>query len=194
MSRREQRKAFERWREQTRRAAVADARTLAIDIAAGRDQGLTGYGMGIVLSAGETVWRELDAGYFVLDTYSHIHHHHGWSGNIDRSYEVTDKRWTNHGVLRWLVTNQRLASRYADGELISIYWVDPGGCQIDLDAEYVILDSHKRTRYCLTGPAAPVIAVAAVSSLHGAHALIDHPGLGPLRARPNSSRTAVGTT
>lgn len=177
MSRRKQRKAFERWREQTRRAAATDARALAIDIAAGNDHRLAGYAMGIVLNAGETVWRELDAGYFILDTYSHIHHQHGWSGNINRSYQVTDKRWTNHGVLHWLVTNQRLASRSADGELISIYWVDRGGCQIDLDAECVFLDSHNCTRYCLTGPAAPVIAVAAVASLHGTHALIDHPGL-----------------
>jgi hypothetical protein len=140
--------------------------------------------MGIALGAGETVWRELDAGYFILDTYSHIHHHHGWGGNVDRTYEVTDKRWTNHGRLRWLVTNQRLASRCSDGELISIYRAELGGCQIDLDAEYVIVDRLNGTRHCLTGPTTPVIAVAAVGCLHGAHALIDHPALEPLRARP----------
>lgn len=143
---------------------------------------LNGAGCGACVSAGETVWRELDAGYFILDTYSHIHHQHGWSGNINRSYEVTDKRWTNHGVLRWRVTDQRLASRSADGELISIYWVALGGCQIDLDAECVILDSHNRTRYCLTGPAVPVIAVAAVAS----------PARHPRTHRPSPPGAATG--
>jgi hypothetical protein len=55
----------------------------------------------------------------------------------------------------------------------------------------VSLDIDNEPSLIWTGPAVAPLAVAAVFCLYGARAMIDHPGLAPLRVRTDASE-AVG--
>ncbi len=88
------------------------------------------------------------------------------------------------GILDWRITNQRLAARQTDGTVLSIYWSAIEAVSVDLAREYVMLDAINGFHGVLSGPTVAPIAVAAIASCHGPHALLDHPALEQLRARP----------
>lgn len=90
-------------------------------------------------------------------------------------------RVINAGMTDWIITDQRLASRQHDGQIISIRWAALTGLNVDLPAERVVLDGPDGYHGELTGPAIAPIAVAAIAARHGAHAPLHHPALTPLR-------------
>lgn len=158
--------------EVTRQHAYAAARSLALDIGAGHDTGSAAYGSGIVLLPGEAVWAEqVPADWVVQETYT-------WPDGTSR------KQWDRHGVRPWLVTDRRLASRQPDGTLSQVNWADVAGCRVDLVDELVIFNSVTGWQGALAGPAAAVIAVAAIAGVYGVQALAEHPGLAALRTQP----------
>ena len=98
-------------------------------------------------------------------------------------------------VTPWLVTNERIVGRYGNGDLSGWRWEWVVGCLVDLtpEREYVQLDTHvdqRAVRVSWYGPGVGPLAVAAVYHLHGVRALLNHPGLAPLRTgASNLSRT-----
>jgi hypothetical protein len=77
-----------------------------------------------------------------------------------------------------------LATRLAaDGSrLVSNWWASIAGVQVDLAADIVVLDDRASSwRGAYGGPAAAIVAVAAVERVHGSAALVQHPALGLLR-------------
>ena len=83
-----------------------------------------------------------------------------------------------------MITSQRLATRLgADGGwLVSNWWASIAGVQVDLGCHLVVLDDRAGSwRGPYGGPAAAIMAVAAIERVHGPAALVHHPALAPLR-------------
>jgi hypothetical protein len=150
-------------------AAVArsEARSLVVDLLGGAQPDCPLTDLGIVLGAGEIVWREVALGLWSKPP--------GWAG------------WSRWGMVPCWLTSLRLVGRLPSGDLFGIGWGDVCGCVVELEADRVILDGPDGSRYCLAGAAAPVVAVAAVAYLYGLDALSSHPGLACLRGSDESS-------
>ena len=62
-------------------------------------------------------------------------------------HEAVTSRWRDHDEIDWLLTSARIVGRApARVELISIWWADLSGVQVDLDAEVVGFDAANRCR------------------------------------------------
>ena len=178
MSARKERKAREAhqralaaWADQTRAEATSHACELALIIATGGEHAANAYHIGAVLDDGEIVW--------------------GRGASQFRS-SAKDEPWLERGYAQWAITSHRLIGRRADGGLEHIPWSAIVGVRVDLPAEWVALDAGNGWRAVLTGPAIAPIAVAAVAACHGTLAMIDHPGLEPLRVRATVEASSAG--
>jgi hypothetical protein len=157
----------------------ADARTWATDTAKAltltlcqdTDPAVAPYDVGVVLDPGERPWVQVPA------RCSLDHPVPAAPGSSDLPQPA---------ITPWLVTNQRLVGRFASGDLRGWRWDWAIGCLVDLTVgrEYVHLDIYKDQKTAKidwTGPGVAPLAVATVYHLHGLQALLDHPGLAPLR-------------
>ena len=89
----------------------------------------------------------------------------------------------------WLVTSGRVVGRLADDRLHGYRWEKAVGVRVDLTPgrEVVSLDIDSDPTLIWSGPAVAPMAVAAVFHLYGPLAMIEHPGLAPLRVAIDAS-------
>jgi hypothetical protein len=187
MTRRKAIKAYRKWEADTRARSWHDARALAVAIVECTADGLVPYDIGVVLEPGEQVWYRCPAIYQWRTSVSWTEQRISYWGYRASAHEMSTPRMVCIGMTDWLVTDRRLATRQFDGQVISIYWTALTGMTIDLAAERLVLDGNENYHGELIGPAMAPIAVAAVAACHGTQALLDHPALKPLRARPHMS-------
>lgn len=167
--RRRERKALTAWEADTRRLATDTARQLALDLYHQRDRGVTPYTVGVVLDPGEVPWAEC-----------HTHFAHG--SNAAAAAVPGDP---TPPVYRWLVTSARVVGRLDHDRLYGWRWEHMLGCRVDLTpgGERVGLDLRDAPGPLIwSGPGVAPLAVVAIYYLHGATALVQHPGLTELRA------------
>lgn len=172
MSKRKEARALAQWEDEARRWATATARDLALDLYYNRQTSVRPYGVGVVLDAGEKVWAEVPVMF-----------------NLDRRPLVRPGEHAQSYVRPWLVTSGRIVGRLGDQRLQGYRWENAVGACVDLDPgrEVVSLDIDGEPRLAWYGPAVAPLAVAAVFLLYGAAAMIDHPGLVPLRVADDLS-------
>lgn len=163
MTNRKQRKALARWEDQTRGWAHRAARELVLALVSGQPRATTPYAIGVVLDPGERVWSECPVRF--LQEYLP-------AGGL-----------TTPPVRTWLVTSDRIVGRLGDDSLYGWRWDQMRGCRIELAAssELVELDTASGNRLDWAGPGVAPLAVAAAYRLHGHQALLEHPGLAPIR-------------
>lgn len=161
--------------KRTRRERVAappsavddDARSLALELAGMRLlPPVDPVALRLVLDEGEAAWRHLAGIWLRVQTLG---------------------QWSQAVPGDTLITDRRLLLRLATGEVVSLWWGSVVGFSPDLEAGHVVLDFGDGSPRALSGPGAPVIAVAGVASLYGIGALMTHPSLDGLR-RINSSQ------
>jgi hypothetical protein len=149
-----------------RTEAHHDARALAIELVHGvpsiRFDPMVA---GVVLQPGETAYRLVLIWIRVL----------------------SDGRWAGASSAEVVVTDLRLLCRFGSGSLVSLWWSGIVGLRVDLAAEHVVLDFGDGQPVNLSGARAAQISVAAIASIYGVQALVDHPALALLRvdARPD---------
>ena len=147
-------------------AAVADARSLALELAGLREAlGLDVVRLGLVLEAGEVAHRVLAAWF-------------RWRADVE---------WSPALWCQVVVTDRRLIVRLPDGALRSLWWGSLTGFEADLVQTHVVLDYGDGRPRLFSGPAVSVIAVAGVAFLYGLEALASHPALESLRERSGRS-------
>jgi hypothetical protein len=170
MSKRKDAKAVARWEHDTRQWATDAGRDLAVDLYYDRDRYARPYGVGVVLDPGEKVWAEVPL-RFNLD----------WMPPIKPGDQVPLP------VRSWLVTSGRVFGRLADDRLYGHRWESAVGVRVDLTAgrEVVSLDIEGQPTLAWSGPGIAPMAVAAIFHLYGPGAMIEHPGLAPLRTAPD---------
>ena len=143
-----------------RTEAHHDARTLVIELARGESSvRFDPMRAGVVLQPGETVYRQVPLWIRVQ----------------------VDGRWADASFADVIVTDLRLLCRFASGRLRSLWWSGVVGLHIDLATEHVVLDFGDGQPVGLWGSRVGALAVAAIVSLHGLEALLDHPALATLR-------------
>lgn len=155
--------------EANQRAQAAEtARTLAVALHHDVALPVQPYTVGLVLWQGEQPWAEV-AARCSADTTA-------MSGQGQHT-------WTCPPLTEWLVSSYRVAGRFANGVIRWWTWEEVVGEQLDLTPghEVVQLDIDGQQPVWWTGAGLAPLAVAAVYRLHGSAALVDHPGLGPLR-------------
>jgi hypothetical protein len=187
VSRRKQRRAIAAWAYQAREASRHAARELALTIVRGQSSAMQAYDLGIVLNNGESAWQRVPADYWYRGELSWMVQDNSYRGYRSTINEVHQPYVIHGGLLDWLITNQRLAARKPDGQVISIYWSAIEAISVDLTQEIVGLDGTDGYHGELAGPAIAPIAVAAIATCHGPRALLDHPALELLRAPPNAA-------
>lgn len=168
---------YREWEREAREGAWGDARWLALDLYHGRAGPLGTYDIGLALEPGEVLYRQAWARYWTLGATTELVDSHG-------RVSVVPAAWRDWGWCQTVVTSHRLATRLAaDGcRLVSNWWASIAGVQVDLARDVVVLDDRASSwRGAYGGPAAALVAVAAVERVHGLAALIDHPALWPLR-------------
>jgi hypothetical protein len=172
MSRRKNAKALARWDDKARQWATDAARDLALDLYYDRETAARPYGVGVVLDAGEKVWAEVPVRF-----------------NLDWNTFVKPGDNPQPAIRSWLVASVRVVGRLADDRLHGYRWEKAVGARVDLTPgrEIVSLDIDSEPTLIWTGPAVAPLAVAAVFHLYGALAMIDHPGLAPLRVLIDAS-------
>jgi hypothetical protein len=166
MSIRKQKRELARWEAATRQWATVAGRSLALDLHDHRQVAVRQYTVGLVLQEGEQPWVEVPV-----------------TCSADAPLRVGDGR----SLLQtgpWLVTSLRVAGRLHPDILRWWTWDQVIGVQVNL--------THGRERVCIdiagaepvyfTGPGVAPLAVAAIYRLHGPLAVIEHPGLAPLRS------------
>jgi hypothetical protein len=166
VSKRKDAKALARWEDEARQWATATARNLALDLYYHRETAIQPYGVGVVLDPDEKFWAEVPVRF-----------------NLDWPPLTMPGQHAQSSVRTWLVTSARLVGRLADDRLHGYRWERAVGARVDLTPgrEAVSLDIENEPTLIWTGPAVAPLAVAAVFQLYGALAMIDHPGLAPLR-------------
>lgn len=173
MSKRADARAVARWEHDTRRWAIDTGRDLALDLYYDRDRAARPYGVGVVLDPGEKVWAEVPV-RFNLD----------WTPPANLGVQAQP------AIRAWLVTSGRVVGRLADDRLHGYRWEKAVGVRVDLttDREAVIVDIESEPTLMWSGPGIAPMAVAAIFHLYGPAALIEHPGLAPLRVAIDVSR------
>jgi hypothetical protein len=148
-----------------RRAAFADARNLALEMAGMSPSfAIDAMAAGLVLEQGEFGRRM--AGLWLRLRLNGMWSLPGWS--------------------QVLITDRRLLVRLDTGELVSLWWGSLVGFEADLEKGHVVLDFGDGRPRLLSGPAVALVAVAGVGRLYGPEALIAHPALAPLRNSQDS--------
>ena len=154
------------WEKKNRPVAIEQARRLAMDLYHGRAIETPPYQLGLGIGTGETLWAE---------TWARC--------SLDRF------PWAKPDPFRlplscWAITNKRLVGRLSSGLHTGWTWDQIGAYQADLTrgGEYasVVVDGRPTLFY---GPGVAPLAVALVWQLHGAVALLEHPGLAALRVQ-----------
>jgi hypothetical protein len=175
MSRRKDTKALARWDNEARQWATATGRDLALDLYHNRETAALPYGVGVVLDSGEKVWAEVPVRF-----------------NLDRPPLIKTGELAQPLVRMWLVTSSRVVGRLTDDRLHGYRWEWAVGARVDLTPgrEVVSLDIDGEPTLMWSGPAVAPLAVAAVFHLYGAPAMIDHPGLAPLRVLRGASEVS----
>jgi hypothetical protein len=170
VTKRNQRKALARWETETRVWATDTGRALVLAVCGGDPVPVTPYHVGVVLDRSEQAWVECPV-RFLQET--------------PPSPAITDMAcWPP--VRPWLVTSQRVVGRLGNDRLYGYRWEYVAGCRVDVTPgrEVVSLDLRNGVPLTWTGPGVGPMGVAAVYHLHGSQALLDHPGLTPLRVAP----------
>jgi hypothetical protein len=148
-----------------RTEAYHDARALAIELArAVPSARFDPMRAGLVLQPREAAYRQLPIWIRVQD----------------------DGRWADASFADVLVTDLRLLCRFASGRLSSLWWSGVVGVYVDLAVEHIVLDYGDGQPVCLAGAQSAPVAVAAIASIYGVHALLDHPALASLRAEASA--------
>lgn len=162
-----------RWEAETRLWATATARDLALALHYGRYTGARPFHVGVVLDEGERVWTETPL-YFSADGPTTL-------VGVGVAPGQPDPR-------PWLVTNHRIVARLGDDRLHGWRWEHMVGCRVALTPgrEAVGIDLDCQSPLVWTGPGVAPLAVATVYRLHGPLAMIEHPGLGPIRLQAAS--------
>jgi hypothetical protein len=178
MSMRKQKRELAHWETATRRWATDTGRRLAIDLHRGHEVPIRPYTVGLVLwkSQDEQVWSQVPA-RCSTDAPLTVRRRPPRRGDPPPQPRITD----------WLITSHRIADRLYSDTLCWWKWTAIVGVQVDLTtgSEYVQLDlplPAPPVRWY--GPGVAPLAVAAIYHLHGPAALLDHPGLSPLRRGP----------
>jgi hypothetical protein len=192
MTKRNQRRAIAVWAAHARETSRNAARALALTIVDGHSPGMQAYDLGIVLNDGETAWQRVPADYRWRGEQSWIVQHNSHRGYRSTLNEVHQPCMYYAGILDWVITNQRLAARKPDGQVVSIWWTALEAISVDLAREVVVLDGMDGYHGELSGPTIAPIAITAIAIRHGAQALLEHPALEPLRSdSPRSSAASV---
>lgn len=170
-SARKQRKQQARWDSETRQWATDTAKALTLTLYQNADPAVAPYNVGVVLEPGEKPWVQVPV-----------------RCSRDRPQPAPPGQGgpPEPPVTAWLVTNLRVVGRFSNGDLRGWQWKWAIGCLTDLAVghEHVHLDIYKdktSAKIDWYGPGVAPLAVAAVYHLHGLHALLEHPGLAPLR-------------
>lgn len=168
-SKRKQARDLARWEDATRQWATEVARDLALDLYSGRETTARPFHVGVVLDPGERVLIETPL-----------------ASSGDGPAGPSAPSAAQPYVRPWLVTNYRVVGRLSDERLHGWRWEHIVGCRVDLapGRETVALELDGQHPLVWTGPGAPPLAVAAVFYLHGPRAMIEHPGLAPIREPP----------
>ena len=167
MSRRRDGRAWAQWIEATREQARASGRALAMDLYHRREIAVRPYRVGLVLGAYERVWAEVPVQF-----------------NLDFAPPARPNGPVVPPQIRpWLVTSERVVGRLLDDRLHGYRWESVVGARVDLATgrEAVTLDIENEPTLIWSGPGVAPMAVAAVFHLYGPVAMIEHPGLVPLR-------------
>jgi hypothetical protein len=176
---------YRRWERQTAERAWDDARQLALDLYHDRPSPIGPFAIGVALEPGELIYRQVWAHYSTLGATPDLVDGRG-------RLRLSSPLWRNWGWCDTLITSQRLVTRLAgdSGRLISNWWAGIGGVQVDLEHRTVTMDDRSsKWRGFYAGPAAPVIAVAAIERVHGPTALVQHPALTALRRSAGQDST-----
>jgi hypothetical protein len=172
---------YRKWEQRVRGEACEDACRLALDLYHGRAGPVGPYGIGLALESGEILYREIWARYWTCGATTELADGYG-------RVRVVPPAWRDWGWCHTVITSRRLATRLAagGGRLVSNWWASIAGVQVDLSRDVVVLDDRASGwRGAYAGPAAAVVAVAAVGRVHGPAALVQHPALAPLRGSAN---------
>lgn len=175
---------YRRWERQTAERAWDDARQLALDLYDGTPSAITPYGIGVAIEPGELIYRQIWAEYSTLGATPDLIDGRG-------RLRLGSPLWKNWGWCDTLITSHRLVTRLTgeSGRLISSWWMTIAGVQVDLERGTVAMDDRMSDwRGAYVGPAAPIVAVAAIERIHGLDALLRHPALTTLR-RPGPGST-----
>lgn len=172
MSKRADAKALARWVHDTRQWATDAGRDLALDLYYDRDRVARPYGVGVVLDPGEKVWTEVPARF-----------------NLDSTPPAKPGHQAPPAVRPWLITSGRVVGRLGDDRLHGYRWEKALGVRVDLtpSCESVIMDIEGEPTLVWFGPGVAPMAVAAIFDLYGPIAMIEHPGLAPLRVPVDAS-------
>lgn len=172
MTKRTDAKALARWEHDTRQWAIDTGRDLALDLYYDRDRAARPYGVGVVLDPGEKAWAEVPVRF-----------------NLDWAPLVKPGEQALPAVRSWLVTSGRVVGRLADDRLHGYRWEKAVGVRVDLlpSREAVIIDIEGERTLVWSGPGVAPLAVAAIFHLFGPIAMIEHPGLAPLRVAVDAS-------
>jgi hypothetical protein len=164
-----------RWETATRQWAADAGRSLALNIHHDQPVPVRPYTVGLVLWEGEQPWVEVP---------------------VTCSADIAVPVGSGRSVFRigpWLITSQRVAGRLQPDILRWWTWDQLIGVQVNLTPgrERVCLDLDESKPVYFDGPGVAPLAVAAVYRLHGPMAVIEHPGLAPLRAVAASVRVSA---
>lgn len=170
-----------------RRVAEDDARQLlAALLRGGQVVPVAHLAAGVVLQPGEVPWGIARARLAVHTTASAwiTRTRVSWWGR--RAETVGQQRtfsgWSRRGRVDWLLTSHRVAGRLpGTGELISIWWSNVDGLEIDLRRSLLALQTTSGWRARIYGLVVAPIGVAAVAGCFGIGALQAHPSLGSVR-------------
>ena len=167
VTKRQAAKAMAQWERTTRQWAADTGRALALDLYHHRPAAIRPYDIGVVLDAGETIWAQVPVVF-----------------NQDQPAPGPAGPHPPAPAIRpWLVTSQRVVARLGDGFLHGYRWDDMVGVRLELapGREALVVDIVGQPSLVWSGAGLAPMAVAAVFHLYGAAALLDHPGLDPLR-------------
>jgi hypothetical protein len=175
---------YRRWERQTAQLALDDARQLALDLYNRRPSAITPYGIGVALEPGELIYRQVWAQYSTLGASPDLIDGRG-------RLRLGSALWRHWGWCDTLITSHRLVTRLVgdNGRLGSNWWAAIGGVQVDLERQTVTMDDRASGwRGVYSGPAAPIVAVAAIERVHGPAALVEHHALVLLRRATRSEQ------
>ena len=170
---RRQARRLAREESEVRTWATVTARSLALALYQGHELAAKPYTVGVILRDGEVPWAEFPA-----------------RCTADQVVVPTTPRKGDPPplapVATWLATDRRVAGRINGSVLRWWEWGALIGCQADLSPgrERVQLDPNGVPPVIWWGPGVAPLAVAAVYHLHGAEAVVEHPGLAVLREDP----------
>ncbi|MGC8628170.1 MAG: hypothetical protein ACP5VR_11615 [Acidimicrobiales bacterium] len=153
-----------RWEKKNRPALVEQARRLAMGLYHGRAIEARPYRLGLALSQGEVPWAET------------------WARCSLDAYPWARPNPSRLPLSCWVATSQRLVGRLRSGAWAGWAWdgVDTYRADLSRGKEWVEVVGEGR-QLTLFGPGVAPLAVALTWKIYGAMALLEHPGLGPLR-------------